>query len=94
MASYAKMAALAEVQAEPLPANSAREMTSSGEDHGRTQHHRKRCAYDTSRQLSPCHMLRHDTLLSPRGNCTVAQWFPRVEVNADHTRAGCTADLG
>jgi hypothetical protein len=36
VASYAKLAAMAEVQTEPLPANSAREMASSGEDHRRT----------------------------------------------------------
>jgi hypothetical protein len=36
MASYAKRAALVEVQAEPLPASSTREMASSGEDHRRT----------------------------------------------------------
>jgi hypothetical protein len=36
VASYAELAAPVEVWAEPLPANSAREMASSGEDHRRT----------------------------------------------------------
>jgi hypothetical protein len=61
---------------QPLPANSAREMASSDEDHRRTHQHRKRSAYDTSRQLSPCHLLHHDTLLSPRGNCDPIAMVP------------------
>jgi len=48
VASYAKMAALAEVQAEPLPANSAREMTSSGEDHGRDCQGQNCISHDSS----------------------------------------------
>jgi hypothetical protein len=36
VAFYAELAAPVEVRAEPLPANSVREMAGSGEDHRRT----------------------------------------------------------
>lgn len=59
---------------QPLPANSAREMASSDEDHRRTHQHRKRSAYDTSRQLSPCHLLHHDNS-APEVIATLSRWF-------------------